>query len=137
VSRAVSGQRSTVRQTARESMRLAVCCGAPAFSQPLTLCFRLYSWLNHLNPDVKKGPWAPEEEAALIEGHKCDQCLTRQSSAARAGAIVSSVWWADTDTVMRMIEYGVTSGSRLPRCSPDAVTTPSRTTGTAAHSSKK
>lgn len=27
-------------------------------------------WLNHLNPSVKKGPWAIEEEETLIHGHR-------------------------------------------------------------------
>jgi hypothetical protein len=27
-------------------------------------------WLNHLNPDIKKGPWSPEEDALLISLHQ-------------------------------------------------------------------
>eukprot|EP01043_Picozoa_sp_COSAG02_P009459 COSAG02_NODE_321_length_24780_cov_11.623962_13_plen_41_part_00 len=29
-----------------------------------------HRWLNHLNPSVKKGPWAIEEEETLIHGHR-------------------------------------------------------------------
>ena len=34
-------------------------------------------WLNHLNPSVKKGPWAIEEEETLIHGHRCVHRLLR------------------------------------------------------------
>ena len=27
-------------------------------------------WHNHLDPDVKKGPWSPEEDATIIEQQK-------------------------------------------------------------------
>ena len=27
-------------------------------------------WHNHLNPEIKKTPWTPEEEKTIIECHK-------------------------------------------------------------------
>lgn len=27
-------------------------------------------WNHHLRPDIRKGAWAPGEEAALVEGHR-------------------------------------------------------------------
>jgi len=37
----------------------------------LTAGSRARSWLNHLNPAVRKGPWDIEEEETLIHGHRC------------------------------------------------------------------
>jgi hypothetical protein len=36
----------------------------------LSLVWLATRWLNHLNHQVKKGPWTIEEEETLIEAHK-------------------------------------------------------------------
>ena len=30
----------------------------------------MYRWSNHLNPDIRKGPWTLEEEEILLRAHR-------------------------------------------------------------------
>ncbi len=38
------------------------------FIIPLVLL--MFRWHNHLNPDIKKDRWTPEEDQAIMEAHK-------------------------------------------------------------------